>query len=100
MTINQYESMTLVQLKEKAKELGVKNISKKKKSDLIEELKTIDNNHNNSNKVIHKNGVVLRERISQKEQINNKDNNTNNDKNDKVERAERNFIMMKVKKNS
>lgn len=90
MTVKQYESMTLVQLKEKAKELGVKNISKKKKSELIEELKASYNNQNNNTKVIHKDGVILREKISQKEQNFNEDNNIN-ERNDKVERTERNF---------
>ena len=43
MTKEQYNSMTLVQLKEIAKELGIKNISKLKKSELIEALIKIDN---------------------------------------------------------
>ena len=52
--------MTLVQLKEQAKELGIKNISKKKKSELIEELKAEFNKQNSNTKVIHKDGVILR----------------------------------------
>ena len=60
MNIEQYENMTLVQLKEQAKELGIKNISKKKKSELIEELKAEFNKQNSNTKVIHKDGVILR----------------------------------------
>ena len=37
----QYESMTLVKLREKAKEKGMKNISTLKKSELIEALKSM-----------------------------------------------------------
>lgn len=73
MNIEQYENMTLVQLKEQAKELGIKNISKKKKSELIEELKAEFNKQNSNTKVIHKDGVILREKISQKDQGGNKE---------------------------
>ena len=45
--------MTLVNLKEIAKEKGIKNISKLKKSELIEELVKITPNK------IEKNGVIL-----------------------------------------
>ena len=55
-----FDSMTLVQLKEIAKGLGVKNISKHKKSELIEEIKKV------SPVSIEKNGVVLREKITPK----------------------------------
>ena len=54
------DGMTILELKEKAKELGVKNISKFKKSELIEEIIKI------SPIVIEKDGVVLRERITPK----------------------------------
>lgn len=77
MNIEQYEKMTLVQLKEKAKELGIKNISKKKKSELIEELKAVFDKQNNNTKMIHKDGVVLREKISQKEQGGSRENTSN-----------------------
>ncbi len=54
------ESMTLIELKEYAKELGVKNISKFKKSELIEEIKkTVPIS-------IEKDGLILREKISVK----------------------------------
>ena len=57
MTKEQYNSMTLVQLKEIAKELGIKNISKLKKSELIEEISKLKINS------INKNGVILTEKI-------------------------------------
>lgn len=54
------ESMTLILLKEKAKELGLKNISKYKKSELIDLIREKVPNS------IEKNGVVLREKITPK----------------------------------
>ncbi len=69
MNIEQYENMTLVQLKEQAKELGIKNISKKKKSELIEELKAEFNKQNSNTKVIHKDGVILREKYLKKSRV-------------------------------
>ena len=60
MTKEQYNSMTLVQLKEIAKELGIKNISKLKKSELIEEISKLKINS------INKNGVILTEKIAPK----------------------------------
>jgi transcription termination factor Rho len=59
--------MTLVELKEIAKELGIKNISKKKKSELIEAIKEEKSevaNIGDSANEVEKNGVVLREKIS------------------------------------
>jgi len=55
-----YNEMTLVNLKEIAKEKGIKNISKLKKSELIEELVKITPNK------IEKNGVILTEKIAPK----------------------------------
>ena len=52
--------MTLIQLKETAKELGLKNISKYKKLQLIEEIRKI------SPAYIKKDGMILREKISPK----------------------------------
>lgn len=52
--------MTLIQLKETAKELGLKNISKYKKLELIQEIRKI------SPAYIKKDGVILREKISPK----------------------------------
>ncbi|HCW54298.1 MAG TPA: transcription termination factor Rho [Clostridium sp.] len=61
MTKQEYENMTLSSLKEIAKELGVKNISKFKKNELIDEIIKVSPNS------IEKDGVVLRENISPKE---------------------------------
>ena len=60
MTKQEYESMTLTSLKDIAKNLGVKNISKYKKTELIEEILK------NSNNFIEKDGVILRENIAPK----------------------------------
>lgn len=60
MTKQDYEKMTLTKLKEVAKELGIKNISKFKKDDLIEEILKVSPNY------IEKEGVVLRESIAPK----------------------------------
>lgn len=58
MINNDYESMTLNELKVIAKDLGIKNISKLKKLELIEEIKKV------SPAAIEKDGVILREKIS------------------------------------
>ncbi|WP_123052709.1 transcription termination factor Rho [Clostridium sp. JN-1] len=60
MSNNDIESMTLVQLRQIAKGLGVKNISKYRKSELIDEIKKV------SPAYIEKDGVVLREKIISK----------------------------------
>lgn len=60
MTKQDYEKMTLTKLKEVAKEIGIKNITKFKKDDLIEEILKVSPNS------IEKEGVVLRESISPK----------------------------------
>jgi transcription termination factor Rho len=52
--------MTLIELKTVAKDLGIKNLTKFKKSELIEEIKKV------SPIAIEKDGVVLREKIAQK----------------------------------
>lgn len=54
------DKMTLAELKDIAKGLGVKNISKYKKAELIEEIKRV------SPAYIEKDGVILREKISPK----------------------------------
>ena len=72
MTREIYSEMTLVNLKNKAKELGIKNISKLKKSELIDELVKVTPNS------IEKNGVVLREKIAPKIREKESTNNTNN----------------------
>lgn len=63
MTKQEYENLTLSNLKEIAKELGVKNISKFKKNELIDEIIRVSPNS------IEKDGVVLRENISPKNNI-------------------------------
>ena len=75
MTREIYSEMTLVDLKNKAKELGIKNISKLKKSELIDELVKVTPNS------IEKNGVVLREKIASKIREKESTNNTNNTNN-------------------
>lgn len=60
MTKEQYEDMTLASIKEVAKGLGIKNISKFKKSELIDEVLSVNINS------IKKDGVVLQEKISPK----------------------------------
>ena len=60
MNKENYEKKTLVELKEIAKELNIKNISKLKKSELIDEI--IDK----SPKSIEKNGIILQEKITPK----------------------------------
>ncbi|WP_374044216.1 transcription termination factor Rho [uncultured Clostridium sp.] len=69
--------MTLVDLKNKAKELGIKNISKMKKNEIIDELVKVTPN------TIEKNGVILREKIAPKakEQVNVTNNYSNNHEN-------------------
>lgn len=60
MTRENYEKMTLVELKETAKSLGIKNISKLKKLELVDEI--IKKSPNK----IEKDGVILVERIAPK----------------------------------
>lgn len=62
------ESLTLVHLKEMAKGLKIKNLSKFKKKDLIEEIKKV------SPVSIKKDGVMLKEKITPKNSENNKEN--------------------------
>ena len=77
MTKEQYNSMTLVQLKEIAKELGIKNISKLKKSELIEEISKLKINS------INKNGVILTEKIAPKTVQPTENKNITSNKNEK-----------------
>lgn len=55
-----YESMTVKELREIAKKLDIKNISKFKKNELIEEIKT------SKSTAIEKDGKILVEKISPK----------------------------------
>lgn len=77
MTRETYAEMTLVDLKNKAKELGIKNISKLKKSEIIDELVKVSSN------AIEKDGVILTEKIDPKirETENNINSNLNNQDN-------------------
>ena len=59
-----YDDMTLNELKQMAKDLNLKNISKYKKSELIEEIKKLSPN------VVEKDGLILREKIAPKESKN------------------------------
>lgn len=71
MTKQEYENMTLANLKEIARKSGVKNISKYKKNELIEEIVK------NSINFIEKDGVILRESIAPKSVKENIINNEN-----------------------
>ena len=75
MTKEQYEGMTLAELKDIAKELGIKNLYKYKKSELIEQILSYSKN------TYKKDGVVLQEKIAPKK--NNKHHS--NEKNEKSE---------------
>ena len=70
MTRETYAEMTLVDLKNKAKELGIKNISKLKKNEIIDELVKVTPN------AIEKNGVILTEKIAPKVREQDNTNNT------------------------
>lgn len=62
-----YDKMTLIELRDIAKELGIKNISKKKKSELIEAIIEAKNSKVSvETKTIEKDGVILREKIAPK----------------------------------
>ena len=87
MNKENYEKKTLVELKEIAKELNIKNISKLKKSELIDEI--IDK----SPKSIEKNGVILKEKITPKVKI---EENINLKKENKEEVMEEKREKLKV----
>lgn len=78
MTKEVYESMTLAKLKEIAKELEIKNISKYKKSELIDEIL------NKKVNTIEKDGVILKEKISPKTRENNSYSNYSNNQNNNL----------------
>lgn len=85
MTKEVYESMTLAKLKEIAKELEIKNISKYKKSELIDEI--LNKNVN----AIEKDGVILKEKISPKTRENNNYSNYNNNQNNSYNNSNNNY---------
>ncbi len=89
MNKENYEKKTLIELKEIAKELNIKNISKLKKSELIEEIV------NNSPKSIEKNGVILQEKITPKGK--NEDTpNTINDNNEEIREEKRERLKVMI----
>lgn len=81
MNKENYEKKTLIELKEIAKELNIKNLSKLKKSELIDEILE------KSPKSIEKNGVILQEKITPKS--NNEENSTLNKENKEEDREEK-----------
>lgn len=81
MNKENYEKKTLIELKEIAKELNIKNISKLKKSELIDEILE------KSPKSIEKNGVILQEKITPKS--NNEEISTLNKVNNEENREEK-----------
>lgn len=85
MTKEVYESMTLARLKEIAKELEIKNISKYKKSELIDEI--LNKNVN----TIEKDGVILKEKISPKTKENTSYSNYNNNQNNSYNNSNNNY---------
>ncbi|AQM60461.1 MULTISPECIES: transcription termination factor Rho [Clostridium] len=85
MTKEVYESMTLAKLKEIAKELEIKNISKYKKSELIDEIL------NKKVNTIEKDGVILKEKISPKTRENNSYSNYSNNQNNNYNNSNNNY---------
>lgn len=61
MTREEYSNMTLAKLKEIATELGIKNVYKYKKNELIDEIMA------SNQKSFNKDGVILQEKIAPKE---------------------------------
>ncbi|KFX54374.1 transcription termination factor Rho [Clostridium botulinum] len=76
MTKQVYEGMTLVELKDIAKKLEIKNISKYKKNELIDEILKKSPN------TVEKEGVILREKISSK--VRNDNNSVSSTTNNKT----------------
>lgn len=85
MTKEIYESMTLAKLKEIAKELEIKNISKYKKSELIDEIL------NKKVNTIEKDGVILKEKISPKAKESNSYSNYSNNQNNNYNNSNSNY---------
>jgi len=85
-----YEKKTLIELKEIAKELNIKNISKLKKSELIDEI--LDK----SPKSIEKDGVILQEKITPKVNVEESSDSATkeNKEEDREEKKERLKVMI------
>lgn len=82
MVNNNYDDMTLVELRKIAKDNNIKNISKLKKAELIEAIKSLESS--NTNQVsIERNGVVLKEKITPKSS--NEEISTRNESETKVQ---------------
>ena len=89
MNKENYEKKTLIELKEIAKELNIKNISKLKKSELIDEI--LDK----TPKSIEKNGVILQEKITPKSKSEEDSNLVKENKEDnREEKRERLKVMI------
>jgi len=86
-----FDSMTLIEIREIAKELGIKNISKFKKAELIEQIKKV------SPVSIEKDGIVLREKISPKKENFNNETIETNEINDNQEKEENTVNLDDVK---
>ena len=82
MTKHDYESMTLSKLKEIAKEIGIKNISKYKKNELIEEIIKVSPNS------IKKDGEILRENIAPKTNLDLNNNNKLESSNERLRESQ------------
>lgn len=85
-----YDNMTLAELRDLAKELGVKNISKFKKAELIEEVKRV------SPVSIQRDGVILREKITPKKVDENKENTLVNTVKEDTVKASNNIPELKT----
>ena len=83
-----YEKKTLVELREIAKEFNIKNISKLKKKELIEEILK------NTPKSIEKNGIILQEKIMPKAKIVESFNGNDNREEIRGEKKERLKVMI------
>ncbi|MBE6054166.1 MAG: transcription termination factor Rho [Clostridium sartagoforme] len=90
MNKENYEKKTLIELKEIAKELNIKNISKLKKSELIDEI--LDK----SPKSIEKDGVILQEKITPKVNVEESSDSATkeNKEEDREEKKERLKVMI------
>ncbi|MBQ6819946.1 MAG: transcription termination factor Rho [Clostridium sp.] len=88
MNKENYEKKTLVELREIAKEFNIKNISKLKKKELIEEILK------NTPKSIEKNGIILQEKIMPKAKIVESFNGNDNREEIRGEKKERLKVMI------
>lgn len=87
MANTDFESMKLEELKNLAKEIGIKNITKYKKSEIIELIKKhyLEVDNSVSPVEIEKNGIILREKIKVKENNESKQETIENKDDKKIE---------------